>query len=37
MKIPEIQRKKIHCGKAHFKAMGFKEGEYDRVASAKDV
>ena len=37
LKIPEIQRKKIQCGKAHFKAIGFKEGEYDWVASAKEV
>lgn len=29
LKIPEIQRNKIKCGKAHFKAIGFKEGEYD--------
>ena len=37
LKIPEIQRKKIQCGKAHFKAVGFKEGEYDWVSSATDV
>ncbi len=37
LKIPEIQRKKIHCGKTHFKAIGFKEGEYDWVSSAKEV
>ncbi len=37
LKIPEIQRKKIHCGKAHFKAIGFDGNEYDWVASAKDV
>jgi type III restriction enzyme len=37
LKIPEIQRKKIHCGKAHFKAVGLKDNEYAWVASAKDV
>jgi type III restriction enzyme len=37
LKIPEIQRNKIRCGKAHFKAIGFKEGEYTWVASAKEV
>jgi type III restriction enzyme len=37
LKIPEIQRKKIQCGKAHFKAIGFKDGEYDWVSSAKEV
>ena len=36
-KIPEIQRKKIQCGKAHFKAVGLKEGGYDWVASAEGV
>jgi type III restriction enzyme len=36
-KIPEIQRKKIQCGKAHFKAVGLKDGGYDWVASAGDV
>ena len=36
-KIPEIQRKKIQCGRAHFKAIGFKDCEYDRVASAGNV
>jgi hypothetical protein len=36
-KIPEIQRKKIQCGKAHFKAVGLKAGEYDWVKSANDV
>ena len=37
LKIPEIQRKKIQCGKAHFKAVGFKEDDYTWVDSAKDV
>jgi type III restriction enzyme len=37
LKIPEIQRKKIQCGKAHFKAVGFKDGEYDWVQSANEV
>ena len=37
LKVPEIQRKKIQCGKAHFKAVGLKDGEYDWVESAKDV
>ena len=37
LKIPEIQRKKIKCGKAHFKAIGLKDGEYNWVASANDV
>jgi len=37
LKIPEIQRRKIQCGKAHFKAVGLKDGEYDWVASASDV
>ena len=37
LKIPEIQRKKIQCGKAHFKAVGLKDGGYDWVASAGDV
>jgi site-specific recombinase XerD len=37
LKIPEIQRKKIHCGEAHFKAVGLKDNEYAWVASAKDV
>ena len=36
-KIPEIQRKKIQCGKAHFKAVGLKDGGYDWVASASEV
>lgn len=26
LKLPEIQRKKIQCGKAHFKAVGLKAG-----------
>jgi type III restriction enzyme len=37
LKIPEIQRKKIQCGKAHFKAVGLNEGGYDWVASASEV
>jgi hypothetical protein len=37
LKIPENQRQKIKCGKQHFKAIGFKDGEYDWVASASDV
>jgi type III restriction enzyme len=37
LKIPEIQRKKIQCGKAHFKAVGLKDGGYDWVASANEV
>jgi type III restriction enzyme len=37
LKIPEIQRKKIQCGKVHFKAIGFADNEYDWVASPKDV
>jgi type III restriction enzyme len=37
LKVPEIQRKKIQCGKAHFKAVGFKDGEYDWVSSAAEV
>ena len=37
LKIPDNQRKKIQCGKAHFKAVGLKESGYDWVASAKDV
>jgi type III restriction enzyme len=37
LKIPEIQRKKIQCGKAHFKAVGLKDGGYDWVASASEV
>jgi type III restriction enzyme len=37
LKLPEIQWKKIKCGKAHFKAVGLKEGGYDWVASASDV
>ena len=37
LKVPEIQRKKIQCGKAHFKAVGFKDGEYHWVSSAADV
>ncbi|MEI8040380.1 MAG: DEAD/DEAH box helicase family protein [Verrucomicrobiota bacterium] len=37
LKIPELQRKKIQCGKAHFKAVGLKDGGYDWVASAGEV
>ena len=37
LKIPEIQRKKIQCGKAHFKAVGLKDGGYDWVSSATEV
>ena len=37
LRVPEIQRKKIQCGKAHFKAVGLKNGEYDWVQSANDV
>ena len=37
LKIPEIQRKKIQCGKAHFKAVGLPEGGYDWVASANEL
>lgn len=37
LKIPEIQRRKIQCGKAHFKAVGLKDGGYDWVASAGEV
>jgi type III restriction enzyme len=37
LKIPEIQRKKIQCGKAHFKAVGLKDGGYDWVSSASEV
>jgi len=37
LKIPEIQRKKIQCGKAHFKAVGLKEDGYAWVASASEV
>jgi type III restriction enzyme len=37
LKIPEMQRKKIQCGKAHFKAVGLKDGGYDWVASAGEV
>jgi type III restriction enzyme len=37
LKIPELQRNKIKCGKAHFKAVGLKEGEYEWVESAGEV
>ena len=37
LKIPEIQRRKIHCGNAHFKAIGFKDEEYAWVATAGEV
>ncbi len=36
-KLPDPQRKKIQCGKGHFKALGFQEGDYDWVASASDI
>lgn len=36
-KIPELQRKKIQCGKARFKAVGLKADGYAWVASAKQV
>jgi type III restriction enzyme len=37
LKIPEVQRKKIQCGRAHFKAVGLPEGGYDWVASASEL
>ena len=37
LKIPEVQRRKIDCGKAHFKAVGFKDEEYAWVATADEV
>jgi type III restriction enzyme len=37
LKIPEVQRNKIQCGKAHFKAIGLKAGGYNWVASANEV
>jgi type III restriction enzyme len=37
LKIPEIQRQKIQCGKAHFKAVGLKDDGYAWVASANEV
>ena len=37
LKIPEVQRRKIDCGKAHFKAIGFKDEEYAWVATAGEV
>jgi type III restriction enzyme len=37
LKVPEVQREKIQCGKAHFKAIGFKDEEYDWVATADEV
>jgi type III restriction enzyme len=37
LKLPEIQRRKIKCGEAHFKAVGLKAGGYDWVASADEV
>ena len=36
-KIPELQRKKIQCGKAHFKAVGLPEDGYAWVASAREL
>ncbi len=35
--IPDAQRKKIQCGKAHFKAVGLPEAGYGWVASAREV
>ncbi|MCU0770409.1 MAG: DEAD/DEAH box helicase family protein [Verrucomicrobia bacterium] len=37
LKIPEVQRKKIQCGKAHFKAVGLGDGGYDWVSSASHL
>ncbi|MFM2295094.1 MAG: hypothetical protein RLZZ350_1507 [Verrucomicrobiota bacterium] len=37
LKLPEIQRRKIQCGKAHFKAVGLNEDGYAWVASANEV
>ena len=37
LKLPEMQRRKIKCGEAHFKAVGLKEDGYAWVASAKEV
>jgi restriction endonuclease len=36
-RIPEYQRKKTQCGKAHFKAVGLPAGGYEWVASAREV
>ena len=36
-KLPDVQRKKIQCGKGHFKAIGFKDDEYTWVSAASDV
>jgi type III restriction enzyme len=37
LKIPEIQRKKIMCGNAHFKAVGLEADEYGWVSSANEI
>ena len=37
LKIPELQRKKIQCGKAHFQAVGLQKDGYGWVESAKEV
>ena len=37
LKIPEIQRNKIKCGKAHFKAVGLTDDGYNWVGSASEV
>ena len=37
LKIPEIQRRKIQCGKAHFKAVGLTAEGYAWVQSASEV
>lgn len=35
--IPDAQRQKTQCGKAHFKAVGLPEAGYGWVASAGEV
>ena len=37
LKLPEMQRRKIKCGEAHFKAVGLKPGGYAWVQSASEV
>lgn len=37
LKLPEIQRRKIKCGEAHFNAVGLKPGGYAWVQSASEV
>ncbi len=37
LKLPEIQRRKIKCGEAHFKAVGLNPGGYAWVQSANEV